>query len=135
VAKILVVEDDPKTARAMQLALQTEGHEVLTAGSKEEGEATAVGSKPDLMIVDVMMPEGTEGFHLVWKIRQMEDEVLKNVPIVMATGIHGTTEMRFYPEQTDGTYQPGEFLPVQGWIDKPIKVEDLLSKVEAILRA
>jgi hypothetical protein len=53
----------------------------------------------------------------------------------MATGIHGTTEMRFYPEQTDGTYQPGEFLPVQGWIDKPIKVEDLLSKVEAILRA
>jgi CheY-like chemotaxis protein len=118
----------------MQLALQTEGHEVLTAASKEEGEATAIESKPDLMIVDVMMPEGTEGFHLVWKIRQMEDEALKNVPIMMVTGLHQTTEMRFYPEQTDGTYQPGEFLPVQGWLDKPVKVDQLLSKVGALLQ-
>jgi CheY-like chemotaxis protein len=134
VATILVVEDDANIARAIQLALQTAGHEVLTAASKEEGEATAIASKPDLMIVDVMMPEGTEGFHLVWKIRQMEDEALKNVPIVMATGIHATTEMRFYPDQTDGTYQPGEFLPVQGWIDKPVQVEALLSKVDAVLQ-
>ena len=73
VAKILVVEDDRNTARVIQVALQANGHEVLTAGSKEEGEAAAVANKPELMIVDVMMPKGTEGFHLVWKIRQMED--------------------------------------------------------------
>jgi len=132
-AKILVVEDNPNIARVIQIALQTEGHEVLTASSKEEGEATAVANQPDLMIVDVMMPKGTEGFHLVWKIRQMEDEALKNVPIIMATGIHETTELRFYPDQSDGTYEPGEFLPVQGWIDKPIKAEELLNKVNIAL--
>ena len=132
-AKILVVDDQPNIVRTLQVALESQGYEVLTAGSKEEAEAVAVADKPDLMVVDVMMPEGTEGFHLVWKIRQMEDEALSKVPIIMATGIHETTELRFYPDQTDGTYEPGEFLPVQAWIDKPIEVKDLLEKVERLL--
>ena len=132
-AKIVVVDDEPSVAQALQLALETNGHEVVTAGSKEEGEAAAIEHKPDVMIVDVMMPEGTEGFHLVWKLRQMEDESVKNVPIIMATGIHQTTNLRFYPDQTDGTYQPGEYLPVQAWLDKPVKVEDLLKTVNQVL--
>ena len=132
-AKILVVDDQPNIVRTVQVALESQGYEVLTAGSKEEAEAIAVDSKPDLMIVDVMMPEGTEGFHLVWKIRQMEDEALSSVPIIMVTGIHETTELRFYPDQTDGTYEPGEFLPVQAWMDKPIAVKDLLEKVKGLL--
>ena len=132
-AKILVVDDDAKIRKAVQLALETNGHEVRTASSKEEGEAAAVDFKPELMIVDVMMPEGTEGFHLVWKMRQMEDEELKNVPIIMVTGIHQTTHLRFYPDQTDGTYKPGEYLPVQGWLDKPVGVEKLLATVKQVL--
>ncbi len=132
-AKILVVDDQPNIVRTLQVALESQGYEVLTAGSREEAEAVAVADKPDLMVVDVMMPEGTEGFHLVWKIRQMEDEALSSVPIIMATGIHETTELRFYPDQTDGTYEPGEFLPVQAWIDKPVEVKGLLEKVERLL--
>ncbi len=132
-AKILIVDDQPNIVRTLQVALESQGYEVLTAGSKEKAEAVAVADKPDLMIVDVMMPEGTEGFHLVWKMRQMEDEALSNVPIIMATGIHETTELRFYPDQTDGTYEPGEFLPVQAWIDKPVAVDDLLEKVNRLI--
>ena len=132
-AKILVVDDDPSIVRVVQLALQAKGHEVLTANSREEGEAAAVAGNPDLMIVDVMMPEGTEGFHLVWKIRQAKDEKLRDVPIIMSTGIHSTTNIRFYPDETDGTYAPGEFLPVQAWLDKPVHVEKLLKKVTQLL--
>ena len=132
-AKILVVDDDPSIVRVVQLALQAKGHEVLTANSREEGEAAAVAGKPDLMIVDVMMPGGTEGFHLVWKIRQAKDEKLRDVPIIMSTGIHSTTNIRFYPDETDGTYAPGEFLPVQAWLDKPVHVEKLLEKVTQLL--
>ena len=134
-AKILVVDDDPGVVRAVQFALQAKGHEVLTAASREEGEEAAVAGKPDLMIVDVMMPTGVEGFHLVWKIRQSDDPKLKNVPIIMATGIHETTELRFYPDQTDGTYKPGEFLPVQAWLDKPVQLENLLEKINSLLGA
>ncbi len=133
VAKILVVDDQPAVARTTQMALQAVGHEVRMAGSAAEGEELAGAEHPDLMIVDVMTPEGTEGFHLVWKIRQAEDEALREVPIIMVTGIHEHTEMRFYPERSDGTYQPGEFLPVQGWLDKPVEVEQLLAKVAEAL--
>ncbi len=94
--------------------------------------AAAVANKPDVMILDVMMPEGTEGFHLVWKLRQMEDPAVREVPIIMATGIHATTKLRFYPEQSDGTYQPSKFLPVQDWIDKPVKVEELARVVRGL---
>ena len=132
-AKVLVVDDDAGIRQAMQLALEAAGHEVLTAASKEEGEAAALANRPDLMVVDVMMPMGTEGFHLVWKLRQVEDQAVRGVPIIMATGIHQTTKLRFYPEQTDGTYQPGEFLPVQGWLDKPVKVETLLQTIQTVL--
>jgi len=132
-AKILVVDDDPGIQKAVRLALEANGHDVRTASSKEEGEAAAVDFKPDLMLVDVMMPEGTEGFHLVWKMRQMEDELLKNVPIIMVTGIHQTTHLRFYPDQSDGTYKPGEYLPVQAWLDKPVGVEQLLATIDRVL--
>lgn len=134
-AKILVVDDDSRICQAYELALQANGHEVVTANSKEEGEAAAVEHKPDLMIVDVMMPEGTEGFHLVWKLRQLEDKAVRGVPIIMATGIHQTTKLRFYPDQSDGTYKPGEYLPVQAWLDKPVQVETLLGTVDQVLKS
>jgi len=132
-AKILVVEDEPDIRRTLQIAFESQGYKVLAASSRQEAEAVAVAENPDLMIVDVMMPEGTEGLHLVWQIQQMKDEALSNVPIIMATGIHETTELRFYPDQTDGTWEPGEFLPVQAWIDKPVKVDDLLGKMDRLL--
>lgn len=132
-AKILVVDDQPAVARTTQMALQTAGHEVRMAGSAAEAEELAGAELPDLMIVDVMMPEGTEGFHLVWKIRQAEEQALREVPIIMVTGIHEHTEMRFYPEKSDGTHQPGEFLPVEGWLDKPVEVEQLLATVAGLL--
>jgi len=55
---------------------------------------------------------------------------LKDTPIIMLTGIHNHTELRFYPESTDGTYQAGEYLPVQAFLDKPIDPEKLLQAVK-----
>jgi two-component system OmpR family response regulator len=109
------------------------GHEVSKAGGPEEALTALESVRPDILVVDVMMPTGTEGFHLVWRIRQLGDEQLRAVPIIMATGIHQETELRFYPDKTDGTYAPGEFLPVQGWLDKPVRLEDLAAKIEAVL--
>jgi len=67
-------------------------------------------------------------------IRQMQDKAVKSVPIVMVTGIHQTTKLRFYPDQSDGTYKPGEYLPVQAWLDKPVQVDDLLDTVNRVLK-
>jgi len=133
-ARIMLVDDDPKIVRSLELALQATGHEVCaTAAGPDEALAALPDCRPDVMIVDVMMPTGTEGFHLVWAVRQLEDDGLKDTPIIMATGIHSHTEMRFYPDETDGTYRPGEFLPIQAWLDKPIQVKQLQSTLQEVL--
>jgi CheY-like chemotaxis protein len=132
-AKILLVDDDPKVRRSVEVALQAAGHEVCQAAGPDEALEVAAEAQPDLMLVDVMMPSGTEGFQLVWKVRTLEDERLRDVPIIMVTGIHEQIGLRFYPEETDGTYEAGEFLPVQGWLDKPVRVAELHEKIESVL--
>ncbi len=132
-AKVLLVDDDPSILRALEMALKARQYEVCTASNAAEAEEVAAAEHPDVIVADVMMPTGTEGFHLVWKLRQAEDAALRDVPIILATGIHEHTQLKFYPEQTDGSYQPGEFLPIQGWIDKPINTERLLELLEQAL--
>jgi len=133
VAKILVVDDDPDIVEAMRLVLEGKAHEVEAAGSAEEAEEKVAVFRPDLILLDIMMPEGTEGFQFVWKLRnQMPDEV-KDTPIVVLSAIHSKVDLRFYPEESDGTYEPGEFLPVQGFIDKPAAPRELVDKVSEAL--
>jgi len=131
--KILIVDDDPDIVDSLGLVLVREGYATVGAGSAEEGLEKVHSERPDLIVLDVMMPEGTEGFHFVWKLRKDEDAALRDLPIVMLTAIHGTTPLRFYPEQSDGTYEPGAYLPVQEFFDKPVPVEAFVAAVKRLL--
>jgi CheY-like chemotaxis protein len=82
-----------------------------------------------------MMPTATEGFHFVWKLRNLEGDYFRTVPVIMLTAIHQRTELRFYPDSGDGTYKAGEYLPVQDFVDKPVDPKDLLARVERVLFA
>ncbi len=128
--RILVVEDHDDIRKLIRLNLERAGYEVCDANSKESGLAVAQEQKPDLIVLDVMMPKGTEGFQFVWELRNTLEAPLKDVPIIMMTGIHEQTELRFYPESKDGTYTAGEFLPVQEFLDKPVDVHKLLEAVK-----
>lgn len=132
-ARILLVDDDPGTLHVLQTALEAAGHDVCTADGLDCALELAPLHAPELVIVDVMMPNGTEDFRLVWRIRQSPLDELRNVPIILASSIHEHTELRFYPERSDGTYKPGDLLPIQGLLDKPVKPVELLAAVEAVL--
>jgi len=134
-AKILVVEDDPDMAETIRIILESKEYQVVHAASREDGLAKVKAESPDLILLDVMMPEGTEGFHFVWELRRDPEPRYRDIPILVVTAIHGTTELRFYPDQSDGTYEPGAYLPVQDFVDKPVKPSDLLERVERLLRA
>lgn len=128
-AKILVVEDQDNIRKLIRMNLERAGHEVCEADNKDDGLATAAAEQPDAVVLDVMMPKGTEGFQFVWDLRNNAEAPLKDVPIIMMTGIHDHTELRFYPESEDGTYKAGEFLPVQDFLDKPVDPEKLIAAV------
>jgi len=132
-AKILVVDDDFGIMRSTQLVLEAKGYEVLTADSEDTGREMAEKGKPDLMIVDVMMPDGMEGFRLVEFVRKSKEEALKNIPIIMLTGVHDATSFRFVPEGGDISDAGEDFANVQAWFDKPVEIEKLLAKIEELL--
>jgi CheY-like chemotaxis protein len=132
-ATVLLVDDDADLREILRVVLEGAGYKTVLAASGPEGLAVADRERPDLILLDVMMPEGTEGFHVVWKLRNLEDDYFKTVPVVMLTAIHQRTDLRFYPDTGDGTYGAGEYLPVQGFVDKPVSPDALLKEVERVL--
>ncbi|MGE5235381.1 MAG: response regulator [Acidobacteriota bacterium] len=132
-AKILIVDDDRDLVATLRLVLESGGYRVVTAHDAEEGMARIEQDRPDLILLDVMMPDATEGFHFVWRLRGRKEPDLRAVPIIMLTAIHERTELRFYPDSGDGTYQAGEFLPVQDFLDKPVAPKELLERVRRVL--
>ncbi|MFH1132166.1 MAG: response regulator [Pseudomonadota bacterium] len=131
--KILVIDDDYDQVDAVRVVLESAGYEVVVAYDAKEGVQKAETERPDLIILDIMMPEGTQGFHFVWEIRQYEEEYFQKIPIVVLSAIHDKTDLRFYPDSSDGTYQAGEYLPVQEFLDKPARPDELLKTVKRIL--
>ena len=133
-AKVMVVDDDPDVVEILRLVLETAGYEVASANSAAQGLEKVKEFCPDLVLLDVMMPDGTEGFQFVWELRNDFPPELADTPIIVLSAIHETTKLRFYPDDSDGTYRSGEFLPVQGFIDKPAEPEMLLKRIEQVLQ-
>jgi len=133
-ARILVVEDDMDAADAAKTILEAEGYHVSTAESPAKAWEALRAQAPDLIVLDIMMPSGTEGFHFVWDLRNSEDQALRDIPIIVLSAIHEGTPLRFYPTEGDGTYAPGEYLPVQAFLDKPVEPKQLLSQIALVLK-
>jgi len=133
--KLLVVDDDVDLVATLRLVLEHDGYTVLAAHDAETGLATASAERPDLILLDVMMPNATEGFRFIWKLRERGEPYFKDVPIVMLTAIKERTGLRFYPESKDGPFKTGEPVPIQDFIDKPVDPAQLLERVQAALTA
>jgi DNA-binding response OmpR family regulator len=130
-----MVDDDRDLVAAVRLILEARGFDVSAAYDAGSGMARAEAERPDLILLDVMMPNATEGFHFVWRLRQHGEAYFQRVPIIMLTAIHEKTALRFYPDSGDGTYRAGEYLPIQAFVDKPVDPGVLVARVEAVLAA
>jgi CheY-like chemotaxis protein len=130
---ILIVEDDPDAADALQILLEDEGYGTTIASDAQSGLAASRSRKPDLIILDVMMPSGTEGFHFVWDLRKDADATVRDLPIIVLTAIQAVTGLKLQPDKGDKEYGPYEYLPVQAFLDKTASSAELISTVERVL--
>jgi CheY-like chemotaxis protein len=128
-AKILLVDDDPDLVEAMRMVLEENGYECVHALSGSRALELLPREKPDLMVLDVMMDDMTEGFQVAYKIRKPEAglEPFTKIPIIMLTAIGQRTGMKF-DLTTDGDY-----LPVDDFLEKPVQPKVLLEKVRTLL--
>lgn len=115
--KILVIDDDRKITSMMQRVLTFEGHEAFTAFNGEEGLHKAEQYKPDLVILDIMMP-GLDGWEVCRRLRMQSD-----VPILMLTA---------RDEVADRVR--GLDVGADDYLVKPFALEELLARVRALIR-
>ena len=121
--KILIVDDDADFVEMNRIVLENEGYEIITAFNAEEGLKKAFHDLPDLIILDVMMGKMTDGFFATYDLRKKEST--KNIPILMITSVNETVPYTFEPDD--------QYLPVDQFLDKPVKPEDLIRKVKDML--
>lgn len=126
-AKILIVDDDPDIVESTKVVLESRGYEVISASTGKEGLEKTKQEKPVLIILDIMMEKGDTGFDVCRELKK--DRSYKNIPILMLTAIKERTGMDFKKEAGDEVW-----LPVDDYVEKPLKPDDLLSKVEALLK-
>lgn len=119
-ATILVVDDEPDLVELLQYALETSGFRVLTASDGVEGLALAEAERPDLIVVDIMMPR-MDGVALTAEIR--ERGALRLTPILMLTA------------RTDERDEiAGLEAGADDYLPKPVSPRRLVSRVKALLR-
>ena len=119
-ATILVIDDDAVSREALSVLLGEEGYEVLTASGGEEGMKTVEEYRPDLLLLDMMLP-GMDGLEVISRIRRQPD--LARVRIIALTG--DVTRERLQNVLESGADQ---------FVAKPFRIPELLDAVREILR-
>ena len=119
-ATILVIDDDAVSREALSVLLGEEGYEVLTASGGEEGMKTVEEYRPDLLLLDMMLP-GMDGLEVISRIRRQPD--LARVRIIALTG--DVTRERLQNVFESGADQ---------FVAKPFRIPELLDSVREILR-
>ena len=125
-AKILLVDDDPDFVEATKVVLESRPYEVITALSGEDGLKKAREEKPDLVLLDIIMP-GVDGFQVCQQLKK--DPQLAEIPVIMITSFSER-----YMETSLGISQ-GLSLEAEDFVDKPVAPAELLIRVEKWLKS
>jgi DNA-binding response OmpR family regulator len=115
--RILIVDDDPSICKFVQANLEARGYVVLLAADGKEAILQAQKEKPDLIILDIVMPE-MDGFEVCRKIREWS-----SVPIIMLSAREG-----------EGDKEKSEASGANDYLTKPFVLRELLTMVKTILK-
>jgi len=115
--KVLVVEDDNSIATLTRLQLESKGYQVTIAHNGGEGLKLAYSLQPDLVILDIMMPD-IDGWTVCQRLREMSD-----VPIIFVTAVG-----------QERNIVRGLQLGADDYIVKPFSTKELQARIEAVLR-
>ena len=120
--KILIIDDEEDVRTYLSTFFTDNGLSVISAVDGKEGIQKAVTEKPDLITLDVSMPEESG----VRALRDLQNnEVTKNIPVIIVTGV--STDIKRFIESRKQVHPP------EGFFEKPIDRDELLKKVKELL--
>jgi excisionase family DNA binding protein len=115
---VLIVDDDPGVRRHVRVSLEAEGYSVREAGDAAEGMAVLEEEKPDLILLDVMMPQ-VDGWEMLRQVQERHGAGA--IPVIMFSG------------RTDVGAEEAESRGAQAFIGKPFDAEQLVESTKALL--
>ena len=118
--KILVIDDDIAINELIKINLELQGYEVKQAFNGTEGFALAKQEAPELIVLDVMMPE-VDGYTVAQRIRQCDE--ISDTPIIMLTALSQLNDK-----------VNGFNIGVDDYLTKPFEIEELIVRVRALLK-
>jgi CheY-like chemotaxis protein len=124
-ARILIVDDDPDIRMAIGSVLRSRAHQVLQASDGEEALRKLREEKPDLMLLDLLMPR-MDGFAVVKELKRKQQDY-PNIPVLIISSVREESSHRRYELEV------GHRLEVDDYIEKPIEPFVLLAHVERLL--
>jgi CheY-like chemotaxis protein len=125
---VLIVDDDPEW-RDFVAGTLSERYPVRFASSGEDGLRLARETLPSIIVLDVMMPGGMDGFRVLCELRK--EEATQDIPVIMLTSVNIITDSVYDTEVL------GQFLgkAPSAFLDKPVSPALLLAEVERVLAA
>jgi two-component system alkaline phosphatase synthesis response regulator PhoP len=127
-ARILLIDDDPDVHTVVKKILEPKSYKVISAYDGFEGLRKVVDERPDLIILDVIMP-GKHGFDVCHELKTDEKyHFFSNIPVLMLT---------VYPEEREKMHlsmREGMMMEAEDYLQKPIDAEELVNRVEGLLK-
>ena len=117
--RILLVDDDNEIIETMKAVLGSKGYEILIARDGNQGLAIAEKESPDLVILDMMMPNRS-GFLVLERLRRAQEEML---PVIMITANEGSRHRAY-----------AEMLGVSEYLRKPFAMDKLVETVDRLMK-
>ena len=120
--KILIIDDEEDVITYLSTLFIDNGYEVTSANDGKEGVQKAISENPDLITLDISMPEESG----VRTLRDLQNnEVTKNTPVIIVTGV--STDIKRFIESRKQVHPP------EGFFEKPIDRDKLLEKVKELI--
>ena len=125
---VLVVDDEPHVVTYLEMLLQDAGYKTISAADGKEGLEKVEQEKPELICLDITMPEES-GIRMYRKLK--DDPELANIPVVVVTAVTG---LGGRPEPFEKFISTRKSIPApEGFFSKPIDKDEFLGKVDEIL--
>ena len=119
--KILFIEDEPSLQKAISELLTQEGFKILNAGDGEEGLELARKEKPNLILLDLILPK-KDGFEVLKELKA--DENMKDIPVIVLTNLEGMGDVEKALELGATTYL----------VKANYELEDVVTKIKDFLK-
>jgi len=119
VMRVLIVDDSPTEMHILSNMMEKMGHAVITAENGELGVSTAKETKPDLILMDVVMP-GLNGFQATRQLNKSEET--KDIPVIIVSTKDQATDKMW-----------GQRQGARGYVTKPVVEEELLEAINTVL--